>query len=137
MKHIYEISKELLEQVKKTIDAFQKEAHSQQDVERKYFMKEQDANVKDRKISFYESQNILLRQRIKELEDENKRLRYVNEELKKDSYKSLSEIPLISELALRELNNLVPKLCNLAKREKGTRKHLLERLGLDDMYNTK
>lgn len=137
MKHIYEISKELLEQVKKTIDAFQKEAHAQQDAEREYSMKEQNSNVKDRKISFYESQNILLRQMIKELEDENKRLRCVNEGLKKDSYKSLSEIPLISELALRELNNLVPKLCNLAKREKGTRKHLLERLGLDDMYNTK
>lgn len=36
MKNIYEISKELLEQVKKTIDAFQKEAHAQYAYEKEY-----------------------------------------------------------------------------------------------------
>lgn len=42
MKHIYEISKELLEQIKETMDAFSDVAHAQYAYEKKYAEEHKD-----------------------------------------------------------------------------------------------
>lgn len=87
------------------------------------------------KLEFLESQIYLLRKDVKEKDD---KIRYLNDEILKIQnryYKAIEDIPLIGELVCRELNGLVPKICRLAKRERGAKRDILSKLGLDYEYN--
>jgi hypothetical protein len=89
------------------------------------------------KLEFLESYNATLKQNLldarKEINDLYKQLQKQRECF----YEKLQELPLISELAKRELNKTLENLCKLSKRERGTKSDILRRLGLDDTYNKK
>ena len=96
-----------------------------------------EVSVRQRKIDFYESQNLMLRQQVKNLIEENQALRQLLGEEHRECEKTVEKINLLGELAIRDLNQTISKLCRLAKRERECRRHILNRLGLDDTYNKK
>lgn len=89
------------------------------------------------KLYFYESYCTTLKENLldarKEVESLHKQLYRQRE----DFYREVDKLPLIAELAKRELNKTLENLCKLSKRERGTRSDILRRLGLDDTYNKK
>lgn len=89
------------------------------------------------KIDFYESQNLMLRQRVKELEKRNFELNQMLGDEHRECEKTVEKLNLLGELAIRDLNQTLSKLCRLAKRERECRRHILTRLGIDDTYNKK
>lgn len=96
-----------------------------------------EVSVRQRKIDFYESQNLMLRQQVKNLIEENQALRQLLGEEHRECEKTVEKINLLGELAIRDLNQTISKLCRLTKRERECRRHILNRLGIDDTYKKK
>lgn len=86
-------------------------------------------------ISFLKEQVRLLQQINNNKDEEIRRLYREMRNQHIYFHEEIEKIPLIAELAKRELNKTLENLCKLSKRERGTRRDILRRLGLDDTYN--